>query len=371
MSKINVVAIGQVPPPVTGQAVMIRMMATASYRKISVTLVPMVLSREVGDMGHFGFTKILRMLYIPVQAIYQRFRQKARILYYPPSGPVKMAVLRDIFILLLTRPFFEGVVLHFHAGGLSQIYPTFPRPIRYLYRKAFFNANVLVRISNSSLSEMEHLQGRREIIVPNGVPDPVGPHFVRKVRASSPLRLLFVGHLIEGKGILILLNALALLLQKGIDVELTCIGHWGGAGIQQRAQQVVESFSLERRVSFPGGLVGESKWAYFEQAHIFCFPSFFHSEVFPLVLLEAMAYSLPIVSTRWRGIPDVVEENVNGLLVETHDVSACADALARLIRDPQLRETFGKASRARFLACFRADVHLASMEDALLAAVAG
>jgi glycosyltransferase involved in cell wall biosynthesis len=55
---------------------------------------------------------------------------------------------------------------------------------------------------------------------------------------------------------------------------------------------------------------------------VFCFPSFFNSEAFPVVLLEALACGLPIVSTRWRGIPSIVDDGECGLLVEPRDDQA-------------------------------------------------
>ncbi len=367
-SKMQVVAIGQVPPPVTGQAVMIRMMVDAVYPEIEITHIPMVLSQEVSSMGSFALSKLVRLARVPFQAILARFRSGARVLYYPPSGPVKLAVYRDILVLLLTRPFFARTVLHFHAGGLSEIYPSLPRPIQWLFRKALLRPDVIVRISPSSPSEMAPLQGLREMLVPNGIHDPVGHAVDHTVAPGSPIRILFVGHLVEGKGILILLEAFAALLRKGLSVQLTCIGKWESDEVRTRAEKLLHEHRLEPHVSFPGGLFGEAKWECFRQAHVFCFPSFFHSEVFPLVLLEAMAFSLPIVATRWRGIPDLVQEGENALLIPTRDASACAEALATLIADAGLRARFGTASRARFLAEFTADVHLAAMERVFLAA---
>ncbi len=366
---MQVVAIGQVPPPVTGQAVMIRMMADAVYPEIEITHIPMVLSQEVSSMGSFAVGKLTRLARVPFQAIFARFRSGARVLYYPPSGPVKLAVYRDIFVLLLTRPFFARTVFHFHAGGLSEIYPTLPRPIQWLYRKALLRPDVIVRISPSSPSEMAPLQGVREMLVPNGIQDPVGHAIDHTATPGSPIRILFVGHLVEGKGILILLEAFAALLRGGLSVQLTCIGKWGSDEVRIRAEELMREHQLEQHVSLPGGLFGEAKWESFRQAHLFCFPSFFHSEVFPLVLLEAMAFSLPVVATRWRGIPDLVQEDENALLISTQDASACAEALTTLVTDAALRALFGAASRARFLAEFTSDVHLAAMQRVFLTAV--
>ena len=81
---------------------------------------------------------------------------------------------------------------------------------------------------------------------------------------------------------------------------------------------------------------------------MFCFPSFFECETFGLVLLEAMACGLPVVSTRWRGIPSVVDEGETGFLVEPRDSHAVAERLETLANNAALRNSMGCAGRARF-----------------------
>ncbi|MGO9775010.1 MAG: glycosyltransferase, partial [Terracidiphilus sp.] len=95
------------------------------------------------------------------------------------------------------------------------------------------------------------------------------------------------------------------------------------------------------------------------------FPSYFHSETFGIVLLEAMCFSLPIVATRWRGIPEVVEEGSCAILCEPRDVAGCRDALAQLINDSALRGRMGKSARERFLRYFTIETHRNAMERAL------
>jgi glycosyltransferase involved in cell wall biosynthesis len=86
----------------------------------------------------------------------------------------------------------------------------------------------------------------------------------------------------------------------------------------------------------------------------------------PVVLLEAMACRLPVVSTRWRGIPSVVDEGQTGFLVEPHDPTAVADRLVCLAKDVKLRERLGAAGRRKFEQEFTIDRHLERMRHVLL-----
>ena len=85
---------------------------------------------------------------------------------------------------------------------------------------------------------------------------------------------------------------------------------------------------------------------------MFCLPTFYEAETFGIVLVEAMSLGLPVVATRWRGIPEIVDDGKTGYLVETHDAAAVAERLEQLQADPALREQLGAAGREKFLSDF-------------------
>jgi glycosyltransferase involved in cell wall biosynthesis len=128
-------------------------------------------------------------------------------------------------------------------------------------------------------------------------------------------------------------------------------------------EDLVARAELRRRVRFRGVLVGDAKWAEYARADIFCFPSFFEAESFGLAVLEAMSFSLPVVATRWRGLPDIVEDGASGYLVPIRDPVALADRLARLLDAPTLRAQFGQAGRNRFLRNFTLSQHLSAVDQ--------
>ena len=110
------------------------------------------------------------------------------------------------------------------------------------------------------------------------------------------------------------------------------------------------SDELEGHVSYVGPRYGSEKKNLLAGADLLVFPAF--SEAFPLVVLEAMSFALPVVSTNQGGIPDMVEEGVTGFLVPPGDERLLTDRLERLIRDPDLRKAMGHAGRQRFLERF-------------------
>ena len=117
---------------------------------------------------------------------------------------------------------------------------------------------------------------------------------------------------------------------------------------------------------FNGVKLNQDKWDFFYQADIFCFPTFFESESFGNVLLEAMMFELPIVSTKWRGIPELVQDNINGLLANPNDSTDLAKKLSQLIQEPDKRLILGKNGRKKYLEMYTLDKHIQRMNEVLL-----
>lgn len=93
---------------------------------------------------------------------------------------------------------------------------------------------------------------------------------------------------------------------------------------------------------------GKDKEAFLNAADIFVFPTFYHNECFPLVLLEAMEHGVACISTTEGGIPDIIDNGKTGFLVPKHDVAALADKILLLLSNPDLRCNMGKAGRVKF-----------------------
>jgi glycosyltransferase involved in cell wall biosynthesis len=108
----------------------------------------------------------------------------------------------------------------------------------------------------------------------------------------------------------------------------------------------LQEIGLTNHVHYIGKKYGNEKDAIFSNSDIFVHPTL--NDCFPLVLLEAMKNSLPIVSTFEGGIPDIVNDNITGFLVPRNDASALAEKLELLISNPDLRLEMGKEGRKKF-----------------------
>ncbi len=167
-------------------------------------------------------------------------------------------------------------------------------------------------------------------------------------------RIISIGRLVAFKGFEYLIDACAELARRGLNFTCEIIGD---GPLRGDLEARIRKLNLSDRVHLLGSLsqdaVLERLWA----ADIFALPSVTDtqgaSDVFPTVIIEAMAAARPVVSTHLAGIPESVVHGETGLLVPPGDTMALAEALARLIQDPKLRLHYGRAGRERIEQHFR------------------
>jgi glycosyltransferase involved in cell wall biosynthesis len=209
-------------------------------------------------------------------------------------------------------------------------------------------AAMVVCISNFARSQLMSVTDYDEWdklrIVHCGIDPGVFAPVARERREGEPLRILCVGRLVAVKGQAILLDAIAELRARGVDGHLTLVGD----GPSRRAlERQVATLGLGERVTFAGPVGDDQMPGFYARADVFCLPTF--AEGLPIVLMEAMATELPVVTTPVAGIPELVEDRVTGRLVPPSDAGQLADALEELASDPELSRRLGAAGRARVL----------------------
>jgi glycosyltransferase involved in cell wall biosynthesis len=368
MTKVLVV--GQTPPPHSGQAIMIERFVNCKLAGIELIHVRMGFSSHMNEVGRVRPGKIIHMFAIIARIIYHRFADGVRILYYPPAGPDRVPMYRDIIILISTRWLFDKTIFHFRAGGISDLYERLPAWQRWFFRRAYFGADAAIRLSALNPEDGKRLEAKHHYVIPNGLDDPFPDLVVSEPSIESSgndlLRILFVGILRESKGVLVLIDACAKLAARGVPFQLELMGEWRSQAFAERAKKRIRELDLEHRVHFLGVKLGPDKFAAYRRADVVCFPTFYNCETFGNVLIEAMASGLPVVSTLWRGIPSIVDDGETGFLVETQNAEAVADRLELLAGDPELRWRMGGAARAKFEREYVYPIHASRMQRALV-----
>lgn len=361
----RVLVVGQTPPPYHGQAVAIQNTLKGSFTGVEMFHVRLHFSKAIDEIGRVSIRKIFHVPAVLLRIAASRIRHGLDVLYYVPAGPDRVAIWRDFLILIPARPLFRSTVFHFHASGLSTAYSGLTAVERLLFRVAYFNPAAAIRLAPETEPDGTFVRARSEFIIPNGIEDQHTRVSIEGRRGRVVPHLLWVSNLIESKGIFVLLDACAILNARKVPFELDIVGGQSSQAVDDRIAVRINELGANR-VRLCGPLSGDAKWNAFANADVFCLPTYYEREGMPLVVLEAMQFDLPVVATRWRGIPAMVEDGRTGFLVPVRDAVATADSIEKLLKDVDLRRAFGSAGRAAFERDFTLRAFTARLEQALL-----
>ncbi len=413
---MKLVLFAHTPPPQHGQSVMVQLMLeglggnhgrnatppgieaaspTPSARAFGIECfhVNARLSDDLEDVGQPRWGKIILLLKYCIKAIALRLRHGISTLYYVPSPPKRASLYRDWVVMLLCRPFFRRIVFHWHAVGLGEWLQRHARPWeRHLTHALLGRANLAIVLSRFNESDSARLHPRHTRVVSNGIPDPcpdygtrIAP--LRAARARERLRhldgkghsqadqamtseptplvnVLYMAHCTRDKGLFDAVEGVRqanqALASSGslLRFQLTVAGSFLTAQERAEFRALTASSGMTGWVRHVGFISGPQKEEALTAADIFCFPTYFANEGQPVNLIEAMAHGLPVVTTRWRAIPEFIPAGYPGL-IDPRRPDQVAKALLALLPDD------GQAFRDVFLRTFTLEKHLSALARAL------
>lgn len=220
---------------------------------------------------------------------------------------------------------------------------------RFALRDKVEHAAFVACISDYCRSQLQKLVGPelwdKLTIVHCGLPGPQMADSVPVTPADhGGFRVLCVGRLVPEKGQAILLEAASALRRRGLALSVTLVGDGPArASLEAEARRL----GIGGDVTFLGALGRDTVARLYSETDAFCLPSF--AEGVPVVLMEAMAAGLPVVTTRIAGVPELVEDEVSGAVVAPGRSEPIAEALGRLAADPELRGRWGAAGREKVM----------------------
>jgi glycosyltransferase involved in cell wall biosynthesis len=244
--------------------------------------------------------------------------------------------LRKSLMVVIGKIFRKKIILHIHGGGFHNFYNR-SRLMKPVIRWTLEHADAVVCLSEmwkkyySSTFRLKHLA-----IINNVIDKPAihGDHI-----QNGSLRMLFLGHVTEKKGVFDLLQVLAHDREQFRHrVKVTI----GGIGEVERLEKTISEHQFNGDVDFAGWVNGGKKAELLNSCDVYVLPSYF--EGLPISILEAMSYGKPVISTNVGGIPEIVKPGYNGWLFQPGDHEALRNIIREAMNNKELLKQYGNNS---------------------------
>ena len=207
---------------------------------------------------------------------------------------------------------------------------------RYIEKYALLKLDHLIVVAPQIQEIINEMRTKRIYVVPNGV-ELDGIEKIAPAMINRENMIMFIGSLVEVKGAHILIEALGIVKRKTPDIYLLI----AGSGPQEtRLKELVLDLGLDDNVSFLGFIRGDEKFSYMKAAKILVFPSFW--EALPIAVLEGMACGKAVVASDVGGIPFLIEDGINGYLVEPGNAQNLAEKIILLLENDETLMNMGK-----------------------------
>lgn len=337
----------QLPPPVHGVTASNQLVKNCIEQATDIDsrIIAMNYNQNLSDLHTKSFFKVvlfLKYLWALVSALWS-FKPDKVYFVLSPHG---VAFLRDLVLISLVKIAGCRLVFHLHGKGIRE-----KRPImRRLYAFAFDNSD-LICLSPKLVDDVADVAtGSQVFVVPNAIEQSAIPsdqlhnRAMRHVQADEPLRLLMFSNLQISKGIFDYLRVSKQLLELGADMEFHLAGPFTASFSVAHLDDFLLSLGVHaKRFVYHGAVYNEEKFRLLQSMDILVHPS--HNDALPLVIIEALASGLAVISTPQGGIPDLLDE-VEGSAVVPLDELACA--ITTLAENKHRLLQFAQASVQRF-----------------------
>lgn len=352
-NKINlngskVLFILHIPPPIDGAAMIGKFIHESELinSNIESDYINLTSSFNLDHIGKYKFAKFKVVLNI-LKKVFIALKNKKYHRCYMTLTSNGVGLYKDFLIILLLKIFRCKIIYHFHNKGVLKSSKKWYNHL--IYKITFKNAEciLLSPILYSDISP--YFLEDRVFILNNGIQNLTKNYTSKKKtnKSNNCVNFLFLSNLMKEKGVFELLQACEKLKSKNLLFTCEFIGAWSDI-TEVEFKNKVNTLGLQKHVLIHGKKYDTERVLYLQNADVFVLPTYYHNECFPLVILEAMQFGLPVISTPEGAISEIVIEGETGLLIEQKNSKTLAEAMHYLISNPKQRIRMGENGKNRY-----------------------
>lgn len=288
-------------------------------------------TRNKGNQGRFYFWKIIEFILLWLKFIFLIIRRKPALIFCPIAKSFPH-FFRDSILFWTSWAFripFAGEL----AG--ATFYFMGKNKLQTLYGQMVLSRFACLRVLGKGIAlHLKNFGIINTIVSDNGI-DSTEPSLQQNSKVNiNGFRILFVGTLSEQKGFSTLVDACTNLANKGFSFEVHIIGEWISEKYRVNIENRIKHRGVTNYFVLHGLTHGQSKRELYFKSNVLVLPSFIEGQ--PLVILEALSFGIPVISTNVGGIPVTIEDGKNGFLIESGDTVELEKKILFLMDNPDL-----------------------------------
>jgi len=340
--KLKILVIGHIGKPVGGLSIYYECLLNSSFAdKVNYRFLDsMSGTKAFAERGKFNTISILNGVILFIKFTWCIFTFKPDMIDIATA--YGNSFLKNSLLIIFAWLLGKKVILRPHCS-LKMLIPENKKTVRFYTLIILRLCSGIIVLSKEWIHLSELLPGKRIELLPNAIN--LDPFLEIERPHRNYITILFLGHIGREKGIYELLDAVELLNSASNNFRLILVGESLQKDEIAEIDEKIKEKKLESLISILPPAYGSEKIQYFIDSDIFVLPS--HHEGMPISIIEAMASGLPIVATDVGGIPDLIKNNVSGLLIQAYNSKELADSIYKLLKSTELRRYLGENARLK------------------------
>jgi glycosyltransferase involved in cell wall biosynthesis len=349
--KKKILFLSVLPPPFYGSAMssLTCLEVLQQDKELEVFNIKTNFSKKFDDVGKMSLTKIGGFFLILNKIIFNSIKHKPDLAYIMPAT-AGFAFFRDFAFAFILKLMKKNIIYHLRTQITDEDKKN--RLKNYILKKAFKNCKVIVLGKELKNNILPYFNENDIFILPNAILRTITDEMYKKIEetrlSGSGLRLVFISNMMKPKGWPLTIEAANILNKLNVDFSLTFAGSWPSDKEKNEFFDLVTKYKLNDKISYAGYINTNEKNKLLANSDILVFPTEYKFEALPRVIIEAFEYGLPVITTRYGSIPDMVIHNKTGFLLSGNSAKEIAGHIAAL-SDKRHLVNIGRESRKRFL----------------------